>query len=94
MLKAFARKGLAIIGTFLITHGMLTTSADSFASTYMDEAVGLLLIGASAVWTAAYQWYVRRKVVTALELPKGASPTALDVAMNSEKGDIYPNSKS
>lgn len=82
LLKAFARKGLSILGAALFTYGILTQEeSDSFVSAYLEEIVGSILVGASALWTWAYQFYVKRKVVTALKLPSGASSETLEATM-------------
>jgi hypothetical protein len=85
LLQAYVRKALAMLGTFLITHGILTPdSTDSFVATYVEEVVGALMVGGSATWTAAYQWYVKRKVKAALALPAGSTPKALENALEKE----------
>lgn len=84
LIKAYLRKGLTILGTYLLTHNVLTSgTADSFASTYLDEVLGAVLLASSAIWTAAYQWYVKRKVTAALSLPQGASPQTLENVLKS-----------
>lgn len=81
LIKSYLRKALTILGTYLITHDVLTGSADDFAAGYVDEIAGAVLLAGSTVWSTAYQWYVKRKVLKALSLPAGASPAKLEKAM-------------
>jgi hypothetical protein len=82
LLKAFVRKGLTVLGSVLLAHGVISESeAGGFVSQYLEEVLGLALLGASSVWTFIYQRYVRRKVTTALKLPEGANPATLEVVM-------------
>lgn len=77
--KAYLRKFLTVLGTYLLTRGILSDGdADGFAEKYLEPVFGGLLLAVSAGWTYAYQWYVRRKVVAALELPPGASKAQLE----------------
>ena len=79
--KAFLRKALTILGTWLIAHSMLEgETADSFAAKYMEPVFGFLLIGASALWTYAYQRYVKRKVIAAKRLQPEATSAELERA--------------
>lgn len=79
MLKAYLRKVLTALGTFLLTHGVLTSSeAEGFVATYLEEIVGTALIAGSAVWTFIYQRYVKNKVVAALKAPPSTKPAELE----------------
>lgn len=78
VIKAYVRKGLAILGTYLITHGLIAGDAESFAGQYVDEVVGFVLVTGSTAWTTIYQFYVRRKVVTALKMEPGTGPARLE----------------
>lgn len=86
LIKAYLRKFLAILGTYLLTHGILTSgTSNDFVNTYLEPAFGAILVGISAVWTWVYQQYVKRKVTTALELPEGSSPAKLEKALKEEE---------
>lgn len=85
LIKAYVRKALAMLGTFLITHGVLKPDeSEGFIAAYLEEAVGALLIGGSAVWTAAYQWYVKRKVLKAKQMPPSATSEQLEEALQKD----------
>ena len=84
LIKAYLRKGLAMLGTFLVTRGLIDGDSNSFVSTYLEPVSGTLLVGGSLAWTTIYQWYVKRKVSKALELPKDSTPKQLEKALEVE----------
>jgi len=82
LVKAYLRKYLTILGTALLTHGVINDSeAGGFVDQYLEEVLGAVLLGGSHVWTFLYQRYVRRKVTTALGLPASATTETLKKAM-------------
>jgi hypothetical protein len=82
IIKAFLRKALTALGTFLLTHGVLTDSeAHGFVGNYLEELTGAALLAGSGAWTFFYQRYVKEKVTAALELPGGSSPERLKKVM-------------
>lgn len=90
LIKAYVRKGLAILGTYLIVHGVFSNgSADDFASLYLDDVLGSLMIAGSALWTYFYQWYVKRKVVAAINAPPSVTPEKLEQAVKQMLPEVY-----
>lgn len=87
IVKAYLRKALTVLGTYLLTHGVLTESeAQGFVAAHIDELLGAVLLAASGMWTFLYQRYVKNKIVTALALPEGSSPAELKVALDEKNG--------
>lgn len=82
LLKAFVRKALTVLATWLMAHGLSSIAPNEFADTYADEIVGWLMLSGVGVWTFVYQKYVKNKVTTALELPKGSTPEQLEQAVS------------
>lgn len=86
LIKAFLRKGLTALGTYLLARGVLTESeAGGFAEEWLEMVLGALILAASSAWTFVYNSYVRDKVKTALELPSGASSERLAKAMGEKR---------
>lgn len=85
LIQSYARKALTILGTFLITHDVIAPGTQNdFATTYLDEAVGCLLLAGSTVWSTLYQRYVKWKVKKALAMPEGTTPKQLEKALDAE----------
>jgi hypothetical protein len=82
LVKAFLRKALTALGTFLLTHGVLSDSeAHGLVADCLEELTGAALLAGSGLWTVIYQRYVKEKVKTALALPAGTSPERLEKAL-------------
>jgi hypothetical protein len=87
LVKAFVRKALTMLGTYLLAHGVLTDSeAHGFVESHLEEMTGLALLAGSTAWTVLYQRYVKTKVVTALALPQGSTSETLAVALGEKNG--------
>lgn len=86
LIKAFLRHGLTAFGALLLRHGVITEGeAASFVGDWLDIVLGALIVLVAQGWEYVYQRYVKKKVVTALELPSGASTVRLAAAMGEKK---------
>lgn len=80
--KAYLRKLLTALGTYLLASGVISDAeAGGFVERHLEEVAGGVLLAGSVVWTYFYQRYVRVKVTTALALPEGASSETLKEVM-------------
>lgn len=85
ILKAYLRKLLTIVGTYLLASGVISGEEQGgFVDKYLEEVLGVTLLGISAVWTFVYQRYVKDKIVTALQLPAGSNSADLEKAVEAK----------
>lgn len=82
LIQSYVRKALTMLGTFLITHDVIAPGTQNdFATTYLDEAVGFVLLAGSTAWSTLYQNYVKWKIKKALALKAGSTSKDLEKAM-------------